>query len=71
MKRTYIAPAAEITILAPHESVTTGWKPNQVPSAERWWISKENYYFGSNIPSGTTYWYDFGMNEINDPPSHS
>ena len=64
MRKAYVAPTAEITILAPQEPVTMGWKTSQVSDADRWWIKKENYYFGGNIPSGTTYWYDFGMDDI-------
>ena len=60
MKRQYISPAAELICLMPAEELTNGTKP------WKWDSSLQNYWgnTSSEVPSGTTYWYDFGTEEL-------
>ena len=62
MKKQYISPTAELILLVPIEEITTN------PRSWEWGPGLQNYW-GSTItevPSGTTYWWDFGTAEI-DP----
>ena len=61
MKRQYISPAAELICLIPAEELTNSTK-------KPWeWDSELQNYWGnttSEIPSGNSFWYDFGTEEL-------
>ena len=63
MKKLYTAPAAELIFLTPAETISTSVKP---------WEIDNNFFWtqnGVDIPESTggsvsTYWYDFGTEEL-------
>lgn len=67
MKKTYIAPCADVILLAPAETIASwttgkgGWKTDGF-----FWNDESLTGVSNTTPaSGTTYWFDFGMDEIN------
>ena len=62
MKKTYTAPAAELVVLAPAEAVSLNekpWTPNGF-----FWKSDSADIPTSVGGSVSTYWYDFGSEEL-------
>lgn len=67
MRKIYTAPDAQVILLAPCEGIAavsqwnsdnSSWKTNGL-----FW--KQNETIPDSPASGTTYWYDFGSDELN------
>ena len=67
MKKTYIAPFADVVLFAPAETIASwsssdkgGWKTDGF-----FWTGVDGAT-NTTPASGTTYWFDFGMDEIEE-----
>ena len=66
MKKTYVAPYAEIVMFAPVEPIAQWSNDNENWKTDGFFWSGVTGATNSTPASGTTYWWDFGTAEI-DP----
>ena len=65
MKKTYIAPCADVVLLAPTETIaswshgSSSWKTDGF-----FWADKQLNDASNSTPASGTYWYDFGSEEL-------
>ena len=63
IKKIYTAPAAELISLAPEEAVSLNEKPW---TTKGFFWQQENISIPENVTTSvSTYWYDFGTEELN------
>lgn len=63
MKKVYTAPAAEVILFVPLESIASSWnKGNSWKTDGFFWTNSDDTY--QNNGSVSTFWYDFGSDEL-------